>query len=266
RQGANAPRRVILLGALAPWRELFLASPLPSDYLLLRPPPDDPFRSLAARGNVFLEHDPRNVLSPGRPIDGGSAMMLCCFWGRGVLLLLLVLLPAVLFAEQPAGQAKPDKLWVYIGTYTQKGSKGIYRCELDPATGKLSAPVVAGQTANPSFLAIHPNHRFLYAVGEISDFGGKKTGAVSAFAIDPKTGELTLLNQQSSGGAGPCHVTVDREGKNVLAANYGGGSACVLPIGADGKLREATAVAQHKGSSVNPKRQEGPHAHSINLD
>jgi 6-phosphogluconolactonase len=194
-------------------------------------------------------------------------MTLCCFsLGRCFLLLAVVLLPTVLFAEQAASEEKPARLWVYIGTYTQKGSKGIYRCELDLATGKLSAPVVAGQVANPSFLAIHPNRRFLYAVGETSDFGGKKTGAVNAFAIDPKTGALSLLNQQSSGGAGPCHLIVDREGKNVLAANYGGGSACVLPIQADGKLGAATAVVQHKGSSVNPKRQEGPHAHSINLD
>src|SRR5260370_30124207 len=98
---------------------------------------------------------------------------------------------------------KTEKLWVYIGTYTGKESKGIYRCELDLATGKLSAPVLTAEATNPTFLAIHPNHRFLYAVGEIDNFGGKKTGGVSAFAIDPKTGNLTLLNAQSSGGPGP---------------------------------------------------------------
>ncbi|MCI0684060.1 MAG: lactonase family protein [Gemmataceae bacterium] len=193
-------------------------------------------------------------------------MTVCGFSFARWLLILIPLLAAMIWTDSAAAQPKPEKLWVYLGTYTHKGSKGIYRCELDLATGKLSAPVVAGQTANPSFLAIHPNRRFLYAVGEISNFEGKKTGAISAFAIDPKTGDLMLLNQQSSGGAGPCHLVVDKEGKNVLAANYGGGSACSLPIGADGKLGEATAVVQHKGSSVNPKRQEGPHAHSINLD
>jgi 6-phosphogluconolactonase len=119
---------------------------------------------------------------------------------------------------------------------------------------------------NPSFLAIHPGTKFLYAVSEVSDAGGKPTGAVAAFAIDPKSGKLKLLNQQSSQGAGPCHLNVDRAGKNVLVANYGGGSCAVLPIGADGKLGEATAAIQHKGKSVNPQRQEGPHAHSINLD
>src|SRR5262245_16282256 len=183
-------------------------------------------------------------------------------WG----LLPMVLLTSAAVPAEQAKEEKPQKLWVYVGTYTQKGSKGIYRCELDLATGKLSAPVLAGESTNPSFLAIHPNQRFLYAVNEVGDFEGKKTGAISAFAIDPKTGDLTLLNQQASGGDGPCHLVVDKEGKNVLAANYGGGSACVLPITADGKLGEATSVIQHKGSSVNPKRQEAPHAHSINLD
>lgn len=138
--------------------------------------------------------------------------------------------------------------------------------ELDPATGKLSKPKLAGKTVNPSFLAINPNRKFLYAVGEISDFKGKSTGAVSAFAIDPATGDLTLLNQQSSGGAGPCHLTVDKDGKNVLVANYGGGSASVLPTEEDGKLAKVSDVAQHQGSSVNPDRQKAPYAHSINLD
>jgi 6-phosphogluconolactonase len=103
-------------------------------------------------------------------------------------------------------------------------------------------------------------------VSEVSDAGGKPTGAVAAFAIDPQTGKLQLLNQQSSQGAGPCHLNVDRAGKNVLVANYGGGSCAVLPIAADGRLGEATAAIQHKGKSVNRERQEGPHAHSINLD
>jgi 6-phosphogluconolactonase len=155
---------------------------------------------------------------------------------------------------------------VYIGTYTGKGSKGIYKLDLEPITGKLSAPVLVGEAASPSFLAIHPSRKFLYAVGETGDFGGKKAGAVNAFAIDQTTGKLTLLNQQSSGGPGPCHITVDDAGKFALVANYGGGSACVLPIGADGKLGEATDFVQHKGSSVNKGRQEAPHAHSINLD
>jgi 6-phosphogluconolactonase len=176
-------------------------------------------------------------------------------------LLLASMVPAA--DKEPA----PEKLWVYIGTYTEeKKSKGIYLLELDLATGKLTSRGLAGELTHPSFLAIHPKHRFLYAVTEVSDIGDKKTGGVAAFAIDAKTGKLKLLNKQSTGGSGPCHVVVDKAGKNVLAANYGGGSACCIPIQEDGSLGKATAFKQHKGSSVNKDRQEGPHAHSINLD
>jgi 6-phosphogluconolactonase len=163
-------------------------------------------------------------------------------------------------------EPKLDKLWVFIGTYTDGPSKGIYRCELDLASGKLSELALAAEVTSPSFLAIHPNHHFLYAVNEVEELGGKKSGAVTAFAIDAQTGNLTKLNQQPSGGSGPCHLVVDRQGKHVLVANYGGGSVCVLPIDSDGRLGEATAFVQHQGSSVDKHRQEGPHAHSINLD
>ncbi|HKI37861.1 MAG TPA: beta-propeller fold lactonase family protein [Gemmataceae bacterium] len=178
-----------------------------------------------------------------------------------------LLLPLAL----PAGAAEKgdrpaDKSWVYVGTYTGKESKGIYRCEFDPAAGKLSEPTLVAETVNPTFLTIHPGGKFLYAVGEIGNFGGKKAGAVNAYSLDPKTGDLKLLNQQSSGGEGPCHVSLDKAGKHVLVANYGGGSVAVLPIKDDGSLGEATAFVQHKGSSVDKGRQEGPHAHSINLD
>jgi len=152
---------------------------------------------------------------------------------------------------------------VYIGTYTGAKSKGIYVSPFDPATGKLGPPELAAQTANPSFLAVHPEGRFLYAVGETSSFEGKRTGAVGAFSIGPKTGQLTLLNQQSSGGAGPCHLAVDKGGKCLLVANYGSGSIAALPIQRDGSLGEPTSTIQHQGSSVNPQRQAGPHAHFI---
>src|SRR5262249_9316833 len=126
---------------------------------------------------------------------------------------------------------------------------------------------LAGEAVNPSFLAIHSNRRFLYAVGEVDNFEGKKkVGGVSAFAIDPATGKLTLLNQRPSGGGRPWHVVVDKQGKNVLGANYGGGSVAALPVGRDGKLSPASSVIQHEGKSVDKARQEGPHAHSINLD
>jgi 6-phosphogluconolactonase len=125
---------------------------------------------------------------------------------------------------------------------------------------------VAAEVKNPSFLAIHPNHHFLYAVSEVPSVDGKPGGAVSGFALDPKTGSLTPLNSSSTKGAGPCHLTVDRTGKDVLAANYSGGSVCVLPLTPDGKLGPATTFIQFQGSSVNPERQKEPHAHSVNLD
>jgi 6-phosphogluconolactonase len=167
---------------------------------------------------------------------------------------------------QPSSTKNPSSLLVYIGTYTGPKSKGIYLSRLDLATGKLSAPELAAETANPSFLAIHPNHRFLYAVAEVNDFAGQPSGGVAAFSIDAKTGKLTALNKQSSVGSGPCYLVVDKAGKNVLVANYGGGSIAALPISQDGRLGEKTAFVQHTGSSVNPGRQKEPHAHSINLD
>ncbi len=161
--------------------------------------------------------------------------------------------------------AADGQYFVYIGTYTGPQSKGIYLCRLDSVTGKLEPPELAAEEVNPSFLALHPSGRFLYAVSEIAGFNGQRAGAVAAFAVDSKTGKLRLLNRVSSRGAGPCHVVVDKTGKNALVANYGGGSIAVLPIGEDGRLAEASAFVQHKGSSINPSRQKGPHAHSINL-
>jgi len=154
------------------------------------------------------------------------------------------------------GQSLP----VYFGTYTGGQSKGIYRSVLDLETGGLSQPVLAAEAKNPSFVEIHPNGKFLYAV---SESGG--AGTVSAFAIDAETGSLKLLNQQPSGGSAPCHVNVDHTGRNALVANYGSGSASVIPIEPDGKLAKPTGFVQHGGSSVNLKRQAGPHAHSVNL-
>ncbi len=165
-----------------------------------------------------------------------------------------------------ADAAAAAKWRVYFGTYTGAISKGIYHSTLDLGTGQLSPPQLAVEIKNPSFVAIHPSRKFLYAVSEIADIQGKPLGGVSAFAIDAATGNLTLLNQQSSEGAGPCHLVVDAAGKNVLVANYGGGSVAVLPIDSTGKLSAASASIQHTGSGVNKSRQEKPHAHSINLD
>lgn len=165
-----------------------------------------------------------------------------------------------------AASASGESFRLYIGTYTGAESKGIYLSRFDAQTGKLSPAELAAEVPSPSFLAIAPGGKFVYAVSEIGDFEGKKTGAVAALAVDPVTGKLTLLNKQPSAGAGPCHVTVDQSGRHVLVANYGGGSVASLPIAPDGRLGPATSAIQHQGKSVNPQRQEGPHGHSINLD
>jgi 6-phosphogluconolactonase len=176
-----------------------------------------------------------------------------------------VLLSIVALAQTGAPSANSDVL-VYFGTYTTPKSKGIYVSRLDLASGSLSAPVLAAEATSPSFLAVHPSRPFLYAVNEVSTFDGKPAGSVSAFAIDRVSGALTALNQQPSGGGGPAHLSVDRSGRSVLVANYGGGSVAVLPIDGDGRLKPATAFVQHTGSSVNPQRQKQPHAHAINVD
>jgi 6-phosphogluconolactonase len=160
----------------------------------------------------------------------------------------------------------PGPMRVYIGTYTGATSKGIYVSRFDSGTGRLTPPELAVATPSPSFLALDPARPFLYAVAETANLGGKGVGAVSAFSLDAKTGRLTLLNQQSSGGAGPCHLAVDPTGKCLLVANYGSGSIAALPIQADGLLAEPGTVIQHRGSSVNQDRQAGPHAHFITPD
>lgn len=160
-----------------------------------------------------------------------------------------------------------DPTFVYFGTYTGKGSEGIYVSTLDQQTGKLSEPVLAAKVMSPSFLAIHPTNRdFLYAVSEVQTSDGKKGGGVTAFKRDSKSGLLTKVNAQLTGGAHPCHVSIDPTGKCLMVANYSGGNVGSLPILADGSLGEMVSLHQHTGKSVDKQRQEGPHAHSINPD
>jgi len=162
-------------------------------------------------------------------------------------------------------RAASSKLLVYFGPYTnaKSGSKGIYRATSHTATGDLTEPVLASETASPSFIEIHPSKKYLYAVGEMGD-AKQKGGAVSAFAISLPSGDLTLINQVSSVGAGPCHVNIDKTGKVAGVANYSGGSCTSYQIKDDGSLSEAASFHQHAGKVVDPKRQGGPHAHSVN--
>lgn len=156
-----------------------------------------------------------------------------------------------------AGSVQAQDMYrVYLGTYTDKASngsfsKGIYQCELNLMDGTLSEPTLAGETSSPSFIAFHPNSKFLYAVNEREE-------SISSFAIDASTGQLTFLNSQPSQGRAPCHLIVDSTGQNVLAANYWGGSCICIPIKANGKLGKASSFQQHEG----PKK----HGHSIHVD
>jgi 6-phosphogluconolactonase len=164
----------------------------------------------------------------------------------------------------PQANAK-DSYLVYVGTYTGPTSKGIYAYRFSAVTGKSISLGLVAETSNPSFLAIERTRRFLYAVNEISDYQGQKSGGVSGFAIDRKTGKLTFLNEVPSRGADPCYVTLDKTRKYVLVANYGGGNVAAFPIRKDGRLGEAAAFIQHTGRGYDPERQEGPHAHEIEL-
>jgi len=174
---------------------------------------------------------------------------------------------AAAFTLIAAGDLGAEEMRVYFGTYTGAKSQGIYVSRFDTETGALSDPELAAAIPSPSFLAIHPSGKFIYAANEVGEFRGQKSGSVTAFAVDPNTGALAKLNEQSSHGAGPCHLVVDKTGHWVLVANYGAGTVATLPIAEDGSLRtENHSVVKHEGWSVNPQRQDAPHAHSINLD
>jgi 6-phosphogluconolactonase len=177
------------------------------------------------------------------------------------LLLAAIALSGVAHADGPGQQ----KYLVYVGTYTDHGSKGIYVYRFDSSTGKMTSLGLAAVATEPSFLAVDSNGRFLYSVNETETYNGQPTGAVSAFAIQPDAGKLSLLNQVSSRGTDPAHIILDRTGKYALVANYTSGSVAVFALLKDGRLGEVTSFVQHKGSSVNPERQKGPHAHAIAL-
>jgi len=185
------------------------------------------------------------------------------FMFRITTLFALFLLAFSLFVS--AAQAGKFTVRVYFGTYTGSGSKGIYTCLMDPESGQLTKPELAVETEQPSFLALHPNRKYVYAVNETSNHEGKKSGALSAFAIEDDGKTLRFLNQVPTRGVSPCHLCVDKEGKAVLVANYSGGSVISIRIKDDGRLGETASFVQHQGSSVLP-RQKSPHAHSIALD
>ena len=173
-----------------------------------------------------------------------------------------LLLPC-LVTLSAAKDSPKSKYIFFVGTYTAKQSKGIYAYHLDTASSSLTPLGLAAETTNPSYLEIDPTHRFLYAVNEVPKFKGADSGGVTAFSVDQTTGKLSPLNQVASGGADPCYIAFDKTGRYALVANYTGGSVAVFPVGADGRIGEASSFIHHAGSSVNKERQEGPHAHWI---
>jgi 6-phosphogluconolactonase len=171
------------------------------------------------------------------------------------LLLLVMICGLFVQAAEPAYQ-------VFVGTYTDKQSKGIYSFQFDPVDGKVTAPELSATTDNPSFMVVDKQRKHLYAVNENAK-GEKNSGGVTVFAINGP--HLKELQSVSSMGADPAYVTLDNTGRYLLVANYTGGNMAVFPIEQDGKLGKPTAFLQHQGSSVNKERQAGPHAHSIQM-
>ncbi|HTX71963.1 MAG TPA: lactonase family protein [Rectinemataceae bacterium] len=166
---------------------------------------------------------------------------------------------------------------VFVGTYTDRilfGSghvlqgkgEGIYVYRFDEVRGTLRLVGTNPGITNPSYLAVHPSRRFLYAVNELKEYEGKATGTVSAFALEGDEGGLRVVNKQLTHGTDPCHVVVDDTGAYAFVSNFMSGSVCVLPVRPDGSLGEASDFIQHQGSSIDPLRQKGPHAHAVTLD
>ena len=162
---------------------------------------------------------------------------------------------------QRKGLGVNDELTLFVGTYTDLGAEGIYTCRLNAATGAVECVDVQPGIENPTFLTVDPSGEHLYAASERMS----GDGVVTAYAIG-RNGTLTLLNSEHTGGAGPCHVQVDRTDAYVVVANYFGGSVCLLPIRADGSLGARTAFVQHHGASVHPERQRQAHAHCVVID
>jgi 6-phosphogluconolactonase len=157
----------------------------------------------------------------------------------------------------------------YVGTYTGGKSRGIYAYRVaTPSDGdpQFQPLGLVAATDSPTFLTIDAARRLVFAVNETRNYQGETTGSVSAYSADPVTGQLTLINRQPSHGTHPCHLVLDASGRFLLVANYSSGSVAVFPVAADGRLGEASDVVQHHGHSIDPKRQEGPHAHCVTFD
>src|SRR6202789_2643322 len=193
-------------------------------------------------------------------------------WVHGVLLGLFAAASGVVpdaMAAQGKSMTTSSSYFVYVGTYTGTTSKGIYGFRFDPKTGQFTSTGLVVEQPNPAWLVADPQHRFLYAATEMGPEPGadnyKKNGSISSYSINPKTGALTFLNKVDAGGGGSCHLVVDKTGKVLFVANYGSGNDASFAIKADGSIGERTGFDQHSGSSIDPARQTGPHAHAVVL-
>jgi 6-phosphogluconolactonase len=167
-----------------------------------------------------------------------------------------------LFSSLLMSAVTPSLHHLYLGTYTRTTSRGIYSAQLDAKTGVLSTPILAAELTNPSWLTLHPSGRVLYAIEETKLPDGKAGGAVRAYAIDPVTRALTLLNREITADS-LCHAAVDATGRILVAVSYGGGQVSAFPLLADGRLGPRQSFLQHTGPlGPNAKRQDKPHAHS----
>jgi 6-phosphogluconolactonase len=159
------------------------------------------------------------------------------------------------------GQTTPSGYLLFVGTYTDGTSKGIYAFRFQSETGELTPLGLVAEMPNPTFLALSANHRFLYAVNEVPNYQNTHSGLVSGFAIDHLNGKLKPVNQVASAGAGPCHLAVNKTGSALFVANYGSGSAASFHLSHTGQISAPVSQFQHSGSSVDKKRQESPHCH-----
>lgn len=180
---------------------------------------------------------------------------------RLILFRMTKLITAILLGGSLVAHAQSTKEIMYVGTYSLRGSEGIYVFEFDRKTGTMQPVQAVSNDKSPSFLALHPSGKYLYSVNEAAN----KSGGVSAYAVDRSTGKLTFLNAESTLGASPCHISIDQTGQTAFVANYGGGNLAVLPIKPDGTLGAATDNVQDTGSGPNTQRQEKAHVHSAIL-
>lgn len=162
-----------------------------------------------------------------------------------------------------AGDAGPETLRLYIGSYADSADAGIYLYEFSIPDREFRKIQEIRGHRNPSFLALHPEGDFLYAVNEIAGFKGENSGSVTAFSVEAGTGRLTFINSQPSLGAHPCHISVLPDGNHVAVANYSGGSVALLPVAGNGALEKPSGFAQHEGSGPDSRRQRSAHAHSV---